>query len=80
MDVSLSIVIIIGLLGIVLGGISIWFILSGRLNTAREQGRGEGQVERATLQERLNRADGDLAELRNELTEHKGIMGCCRFS
>lgn len=70
---------LIGLgLGLVVGGAAIWILLSGRLNTVREQGRGEGQVERTALQERLTRADLDIADLRTQVTEYRTITETTR--
>lgn len=70
---------LIGLgLGLVVGGAAIWVLLSGRLNTVREQGRGEGQVERTALQERLTRADLDLADLRTQVTEFRTVTETTR--
>jgi DNA recombination protein RmuC len=71
MDSSLIMGLIVGILGAIIGGTVIWLYLSGRLNTVREEGRGEGQIERTALQERLNRVSEDLTELRAQLTESR---------
>jgi DNA recombination protein RmuC len=64
--------------GLIIGGTAIWLFLSGRLSTVREQGRGEGQVERTALQGRLTRADYDLGQLGNQLTELRAISETTR--
>ncbi len=71
MDSSLFMGLIVGVLGAIIGGTAIWLYLSGRLNTVREEGRGEGQIERTALQERLNAVSEVLTEVRAQLTESR---------
>ncbi len=50
---------------ILIGGIIAWLILRTKIQEARDQGKMEGESERATLTERLQGRDEQLKELRS---------------
>ncbi len=60
------------LLGAGCGAAGVWLILRARIEEARKQGRGETDVERATLAERLQSREQVVAELRTTLTRVEG--------
>ena len=67
MDIELLRIFVAAFIGLGLGAGIFWGILSHKIILAHERGRSEGQVELATMRERVAQADHDLGELRNQL-------------
>jgi DNA recombination protein RmuC len=57
------------LIGVALGGASVWLLLRTKIAAAYDRGRGESAAEMAALSERLVAREESIEELRNRLSE-----------
>ncbi|WP_447602907.1 DNA recombination protein RmuC [Nitrospira sp. Nam80] len=69
MEIGPLVFIVALLIGSVLGAGILWAILSPKILVAHERGRSEGQVELATMRERLAQSDRELENLKGQLNK-----------
>jgi len=66
------------LLGLILGGVAVFFVMRSRIREAGERGRQERETELATLSERLQGREEQLRQKKEELTAGQAELSALR--